>query len=166
MQWFLGPSITGLVTWAGTILSLGGLLLTYLQVVRARDAAAAAEVAAKAAERAVRGKFQLANAAYSFSQLDSIKGLVLAGYLTQAQLMFSPVKRTVTEACSPGSTRAFLDRQIEQARTNLRIIDHQLDLGIGGDEDYNRNMLMSALRGVSDFLIERENDLKREHQES
>jgi hypothetical protein len=154
--WFIANDTVAIVTWIGSLVAIVGLPATFSQAKAAHNAANAA----KNAVRALEDRLNLANLSFSYSQIESMRALIVNGNLPAAQALFSPVKRTIIEACQLLSSRMGISPKVDVARRSLRVIEHQLGLAVGASDRYKPPALRKALSGLSDFLAESEADLK------
>ncbi len=154
--WFTANDTVAIVTWIGSLVAIVGLPATFSQAKAARKAANAA----KDAVRALEDKLNLANLSFSYSQIESIRTMIVNGNLAAAQVLFSPVKRTIIEACQLLTSGMGIPPKVEVARRSLRVIEHQLGLAVGASDRYKPSVLRKALAGLSEFLAESEAGLK------
>jgi hypothetical protein len=156
VSWLVANDTVAIVTWIGCLAAVVGLPATFKQAQSARKAANAAEDAVKALE----DRLNLANLAFAYSQIESIRVMVVGGNSAAAQMLFGPVKRTIIEACQLLSSRTEISAKVEVARKSLRTVERQLGLAAGASDGYRASALTKALAGLSDFLAETETDLK------
>ncbi|MBV9783478.1 MAG: hypothetical protein JO264_06625 [Acidisphaera sp.] len=155
-KWLFEDATIAGVTWVGTLLGGVGLYLTYMQ---ARAAKSAAEAASEAVQ-SLQGRVNIGSIAYSYSQVELIRGLVQNGHLSPAQVVFHSLKRAVLEVCSSFSNEKELVDQISLIKRNIAAIEHHLDLGIQNDPKFNSRTVTKSLAGISTFLLAREHALK------
>jgi hypothetical protein len=160
MGWFIQDSTVGIVTWAGTLLTIMGLLFTFFAAQAARKASENAESAARKAVDLLEGKLNIANVAFSYSQVGVVMALVNDGSLRAAQIIFHALHRTVEEALHLLRLRPELAGQLAVTRRNLAKVETQLVLGIASDPRYDAATASNALKSIARFLVMRENELK------
>lgn len=148
------------MTWIGTMLTVVGLILTFIQ---ARAARKASELAAEAAQKAVRlmeGKSNLVNLAFSYAQIGLVKSLMNTGSLQAAQMVFYDVRRVVLESLFLLRERTDLADEIKIMHRNLATAETQIDRALTGKSRYKPQLAARALSGIALFLASREQEIK------
>lgn len=154
MDWglLLSDSTVGLVTWTGTILTVGGLIYT---ITLAKGAKAAAEQAVTL----IRGRDSLANVAFCYGQIALVKTLVQSNNISHAMMVFFSLKREIMGIISFLKDREDLDDETKIMKQNLTAIERLFDAQTAGRR-INIAKLMDALTGIGNFLVEREQEIK------
>jgi len=154
MDWgiLLADSAIGVVTWAGTILTVAGLVYTILL---AKGARAAAEQAV----RLIKGQDSLANVAFCYGQIALVKTLVQTDNISQAMMVFFSLKRDIFGILSFLKDRDDLDDETEIMKQNLKAIERLFDSQTAGRR-LRVDKMLEALTEIGNFLVEREQEIK------
>ena len=158
IDWLLSNSVTGSVTWIGTILGLVGLTLTYIQAKRAKDFA----IQTKHAIYNLEGRLNASNLGFASSQLEVLIRLANTTNIDAAQSVFLGVKRVTADLFEYLLIRNKFQEEIIIAKRNISAIDKQLDLLALEDVSYNPGVLVKSVRGLSNFILKRESEIRHE----
>lgn len=154
MDWgfLLADSTIGVVTWAGTVLTVGGLVYTIFL-------AKSAKTAAEQTVALIRGRDSLASVAFCYGQVTMVKTLVQTNNISHAMMVFFSLKREIFGVLSFLKDRDDLDDATKIMMQNLTAIDRLFD-GQTAGRKVNMVKMMEALTGIGDFLVEREQEIK------
>ncbi|MCP9232633.1 hypothetical protein NMG46_20600 [Mesorhizobium sp. LMG 17147] len=139
--WLLSNPIVGIVTWVGTILTVGGLVIAILQSVAARRSADRAERAV--AQLKVR--LDTANIAYASAELVTFLHMVRSGDFTLGLAFFAPIKRSLRLQSQSDPSRV---EEIEPLNRAIGAIENHLNWGRIGDAKYKEAQIFRAVDGL------------------
>jgi len=169
VEWLLSDPVVAGLAWVGTILTLIGLLFTYLQARSAKKSAEAASTAAQAAAQAVRklqGRLNISNLAYANAQLDAVKLLIGQGSFGVAATLLGPIKRVLSQSYHLLLQTSGAEANVGQLKRTIGTIEIQLEYAAANSPNYKPLKIRAALRGLSEYLSAHENQLTFPPEES
>lgn len=141
IDWFLTDAVTSVVTWVGTILTVGGVLFTFLQSRAARQSANRAESAVSR----LKVHIDTANVAYASAQLNTFSQMVRSRHFDVGIAFFDPIKRSLRLQSQADPSHI---AEVETVNRAIGTIEKQLNWGLTGDEKYKEVRIFNAIRGL------------------
>lgn len=150
----LSDAAVGIVTWVGTILTVGGLFFTF------RQAVAAKRSANKAADSVSHLKVQIdtANVAYASAELITFLQMIHSRDFGLGSAFFGPLKRSLRLQCHGDPGRS---HEIESVNRAIGTIEKHLAWARAGDTKYQEAHVYRAVDGLMQTVTGWESSLAR-----
>jgi hypothetical protein len=160
-EWWIGAGPAGAATWAGTILSAIGLLITIVGFLATIKVAKAAKQEARAAVTAVerlKSSLGISSLAYAYSQVGMLVQFVADQHFNPAHVLLATVRREMLHHASDieasENTVADLKRRLKTVSTHIGYA--QTDVG-----KFNAGTLRNALTSIQQTIVDWEIDLRQ-----
>ena len=157
----LNPFALAWATWIGLVVSVVGLVLTYMEARRARIAAQTAMGEVAKVVAMARARTRLSSLTSAVSQADGIRAKIEDDTLGRHRELFTAFRRVAKEAFATLAIvdASLVDRlgEVDAALEGMaRLIDEDIDAKL------KRTQMRTKLNTVSDFLITQEARAKTE----
>jgi hypothetical protein len=150
----LSDAVVGIVTWVGTILTIGGLIATYLQSAAARQSADRAQQAVSH----LKVQIDTANVAYASAELITFLQMVRFRDFDLGSAFFAPIKRSVRLQSHGDPSRMAETESINRA---IGTIEKHLAWARAGDTRYREAHVYRAVDGLMQTVTRWESSLAR-----
>lgn len=160
-EWWIGAGPAGAATWAGTILSAIGLLITIVGFSKAiKEARAAKDQATAAATAVARLKSSLGTSslAYTHSQVGMLVQFVADQHFNPAHVLLATIRREMLHYA--GDIRAS-ENSVADLKRRLQTVSTHIGYAQENHGKFNAGTLRNALTSIQQTIVDWENDLRR-----
>lgn len=153
-EWWVSPDIAGVATWAGTILSAIGLVITLVGFFLAINEAKAATLAV----RRLKSSLGTSSIAYTHSQVSMLSQFIYGSHFHPASVLLATIRREVLHYASDAQAS---DNTIADLKNRLQIISTHIVYAQTSNKKYNAGRVQNALTGVQQTIVDWENSLRQ-----
>ncbi|MGO6969542.1 hypothetical protein AB9F41_11575 [Rhizobium leguminosarum] len=160
-EWWIGTGPAGAATWAGTILSAIGLVITIVGFLAAIKEAKAAKQQASAAVTAVgrlKSSLGASSLAYTHSQVGLLVQFVDGCHFHPAHILLSTVQREMLHHASDIQATA---NTVADLKKRLKTVSTHIGHAQAENGKFNAGTLRNALTGVQQTIVDWENALRQ-----